>query len=818
MATLGQYAKAQTATGAAADSSLQALMLLMQHMAQREDRKTDREYQQIQIELLRGQLDQQRTAAERDLPGQETIRDIQQAKGLKGYSDIVARAEGMTRAFDSPWDPTLLAEYPHAQSLVTTGAFETGTGGLEKDTWSREWSSANRRVDRFIEHLSGYKDLDRSVIADIEAELRTTVGESLGLYDDKYSQLSAEALVQSLVVRELNNGMNYKEIDLSFLKGRHPEYRDAFEKIGKSSRGMSDVMGAGLRQRVGGSVEEIIKRTPDHGLHPETITMLEDLPARDRLELLDDINERGAPAVLGEIEEAQPPPEPGFWEKAGGVAEDWGVPVGAAAIAASPHLPGILSTLGSLGYFAGHYGKELIKKGAIPALVADLGAKGGVKVAEGTLGLLAEDEAELKQGQEALGQHTSEMKRGLFGLYSGVKATRAIAGGALSRETVSLPLEMLDRIAHAGDPLVKEERKKKIREEIEALEREPRIDEAPDPFVSVFTPHRNSIPTVKDKIKDAKERLEYDLYDSYMKDALAVQKKNHDELREMNPAGAGYQALLHDSNKHDSDIQYVMNQRRLRETTEPFGPEEQPGGWYDPMQGPEEDPRLGPPGPPGWPKPWDLSDKGLTGDSFDEGPPRPELMLPPPEPEPEQREYDPLMQFLGVSQAPPFTMDSPAPHPSEIQPPVSDPAQLGPYGQYAGGYPEALQLIQEMALQQAPTQEMMMQGSPPIPPAGDRHPGGSTMTPQSPQLPPEQMLELIMMQAQMAQAGQSPLSVGSQPDPRYSEMAPPQNAPQGPPQGLPPELMLQLLMMQAQMAQAGQSPLSVGSPPVPQGY
>jgi hypothetical protein len=35
---------------------------------------------------------------------------------------------------------------------------------------------------------------------------------------------------------------------------------------------------------------------------------------------------------------------------------------------------------------------------------------------------------------------------------------------------------------------------------------------------------------------------------------------------------------------------------------------------------------------------------------------------------------------------------------------------------------------------------------------------------------------------------------------------------------LPPELMLQLLMMQAQMAQAGQSPLSVGSPPVPQGY
>lgn len=798
MATLGQYAKAQTATGAAADSSLQALMLLMQHMAQREDRKTDREYQQIQMELLRGQLGQQKIAAERDRPGNVLIQNIQQARGLKGYGDIVTRADELKKVLDMPKgaDPTLfLAEEPYAQALVHGGGFDYSTGGLDKDTWSREWSSANRRVDRYIKELSRYPDLDPSVIENIEAELRTTVGESLGLYDDKYSQLSAEALVQSLVVRELNNGMNHNEIDLSFLKGRHPEYRDAFEKIGKSSRGMSDAKGAGLRQRVGGSVEEIIKRTPDHGLTAETIEQLTSGPAKDRHELLNDFNERGANAVLGEIEEAQPPPGPGFMEKAGDALETYGIPGGYAAYKFGKPIfeggkwlwnkvpPGVGKSVGT-GLIAG-----------------DVGAKLTGPATKGLIDLFTDDDSEKeKLALAAADEHFSEMDRGLLGLYSGVKATRAIAGGALSEETASLPLDVLDRIAAAGDPLVKEERDRAIRKEIEDLEREP-----------------NQTPTVKKEIKDAKERLEYDLYDSYMKDALAVQKKFHDEIREGNPAGPGAAALLHDSNKHDSDIQYVMNQRRLRETPEPFGPEEQPGGWYDPMQGPEEDPRLGPPGPPGWPKPWDHDGK-LAGDSFDEGPPRPELMLPPPEPEPEQREYDPLMQFLGVSQAPPFTMDSPAPHPSEIQPPVSDPAQLGPYGQYAGGYPEALQLIQERALQQAPTQEMMMQGSPPIPPAGDRHPGGSTMTPQSPQLPPEQMLELIMMQAQMAQAGQSPLSVGSQPDPRYSEMAPPQNAPQGPPQGLPPELMLQLLMMQAQMAQAGQSPLSVGSPPVPQGY
>ncbi len=761
MATLGQYAKAQTATGAAADSSLQALMLLMQHMAQREDRKADRESHQIQMDMWRGQLAQQKIAAERDRPGNVLIQNIQQARGLKGYGDIVTRADELKKVLNMPKgaDPTLfLAEEPYAQALVHGGGFDYSTGGLDKDTWSREWSSANRRVDRYIKELSRYPDLDPSVIENIEAELRTTVGESLGLYDDQYSQMSAEALGQSLVVRELNNGMNHNEITPDYLKGRYPQYEKALKLIGGSTRGWSDVKGAGLRQRVGGSLKEIIKRTPDHGLNPETIEQLTSAPADDRHDLLNRINAEGAPAVLGEIEEAQPPPEPGFWDKAGDVAEDWGVPVGLTALAvrgaAATGAPGILRTLGSLGYFAGHYGKELMKKGAIPALVADLGAKGAVKVGEGTLksakaiGVI--DEQELKQSQEALGQHTSQLKRGLLGLYSGVKATRDIAGGALSRETVSLPLEMLDRIADAGNPVYKAMRKAEIKKEIEALEREP-----------------NQTPTVKKEIKEAKERLEYDLYDSYMKDALAVQKDYHDALRttrdggpsEINPAGAGYQALLHDSNKHDSDIQYVMNQRRLRETTEPFGPEEQPGGWYDPMQGPEEDPRLGPPAPPE-PGFWD--------------PPRPKLMLPPPEPEPEQREYDPLMQFLGVSQAPPFTMDSPAPYPSEIQPPVSDPAQLldmsttpiGPYGQYAGGYPEALQLIQEMALQQAPTQEMMMQGSPPIPPAGDRHPGGSTMTPQSPQLPPELMLQLIMMQAQMAQAGQSPLSVGSPPVPQ----------------------------------------------------
>lgn len=796
MATLGQYAKAQTATGAAADSSLQALMLLMQHMAQREDRKSDREYQQIQMDLLRGQLDQQRIATEQARPGNVLVQNIQQARGLKGYGDIVTRAEGMTRAFDSPWDPTLLAEYPYAQSLVATGAFEAGTGGLEKDTWSREWSSANRRVDRYIKELSQYPDLDPSVIENIEDELRTTVGESLGLYDDKYSQMSAEALGQSLVVRELNNGMNHKEIDLSYLNGRYPEHRDALKKIGKSSRGWSDVKGAGLRQRAGGSVKEIIERTPDHGLTAKTIEQLTSGPAKDRYELLNDINERGANNVFKEFASEQPPPEPGFMEKAGDALETYGIPAAAAAIMAKGAIPAI----GTVAYFAGHYGKELLQKGAIPALAADIGAKITGPTTEGLIDLFTDEGSkEEEQGYDAADQHFSEMDRGLLGLWSGAKAVRDIAGGALSEQTSSLPLEMLDRIAHAGDPLVKAKRKAEILKEIEALEREP-----------------NQTPTVKKEIKDAKERLEYDLYDSYMKDALAVQKDYHDAIREGNPAGPGAAALRHDSDKHDSDIQYVMNQRRLWETPEPFGPEE------DPRLGPP-DPSPGPPEPPPTSLDRTLNDQLIQSMGLDDnGYRRAPLNMPPPEPEPEQREYDPLMQFLGVSQAPPFTMDSPAPHPQEVAPPLSDTVPTSD-GQYAGGYPEALQLIQERALQQAPTQEMMMQGSPPVPSAGPGNlPGYTTMAPSQnvpPQgLPPEQMLELIMMQAQMAQAGQSPLSVGSQPDPRYSEMAPSQNVPQGPPQGLPPELMLQLIMMQAQMARAGQSPLSVGSPPVPQGY
>ena len=171
---------------------------------------------------------------------------------------------------------------------------------------------------------------------------------------------------------------------------------------------------------------------------------------------------------------------------------------------------------------------------------------------------------------------------------------------------------------------------------------------------------------------------------------------------------------------------------------------------------------------------WQQGGEELGPQGTPYGPLRSELGLPGPALEPEMRESDPLMDFLGISQGPNFAMDSPAPYAQEVAPPLSDTVPTSG-GQYAGGYPEALQIIQEMALQQAPSLEMMMQASPPVPSA--------------PGLPPG-----------------------------YTAMAPSQNVPQGPPQGLPPELMLQLIMMQAQMAQAGQSPLSVGSPPVPQGY
>jgi len=77
--------------------------------------------------------------------------------------------------------------------------------------------------------------------------------------------------------------------------------------LGKSTRGWSDVKGAGLRQTAGGSVEEIIKRTPDHGLTDETIEQLTSAPADDRHELLNRINADGAPAVFEEIASLRSP-------------------------------------------------------------------------------------------------------------------------------------------------------------------------------------------------------------------------------------------------------------------------------------------------------------------------------------------------------------------------------------------------------------------------------------------------------------------------------------------------------------------------------
>ena len=369
---------------------------------------------------------------------------------------------------------------------------------------------------------------------------------------------------------------------------------------------------------------------------------------------------------------------------------------------------------------------------------------------------------ELATAIEVSRQHTGSMEKGLLGLMDGYRAAKAIEDGALSEEVVGLHSSQLERIAQYADPEFKAAREAGIREELGKLE------------------GRDLSETEKNQKTDLQESLNTDVFDEWLHSAQQAVLATDDQLRQLTPGAPGYAALKHDSYKQHEDIKTVLNiaQENLR-AKEMIR---------------EEEARVGPPAPP-WQLPpprsyenmsledmfWQQGGEELGPQGTPYGPLRSELGLPDPALEPEMRESDPLMDFLGISQGPNFAMDSPAPHPSEITPPVSDPAQLGPYGQYQGHPLDLIELLQEAMHQQAPTQEMILQGQQwgPV----------SEPIPSGPGLPPG-----------------------------YTAMAPSQNVPQGPPQGLPPELMLQLIMMQAQMAQAGQSPLSVGSPPVPQGY
>ena len=102
MATLGSYAKRQSQTASAADSTMQALMMLMQYQQQSEDRRLSREQMQLQSEQLRGLLRAQQREEVAQTPGTTAIRNISDVENQSVYSRLDQTINSLNTFMDNP--------------------------------------------------------------------------------------------------------------------------------------------------------------------------------------------------------------------------------------------------------------------------------------------------------------------------------------------------------------------------------------------------------------------------------------------------------------------------------------------------------------------------------------------------------------------------------------------------------------------------------------------------------------------------------------------------------------------------------------------
>lgn len=113
MATLGGYAQRQSQTASAADTTLQALMMLMQYQQQAEDRRLSREQMQLQNQQLQGLLRAQQREEVAQTSGTAAIRDISDVENQSAYGRLDQTIKSLNIFMDSPelaTDPVLNAD------------------------------------------------------------------------------------------------------------------------------------------------------------------------------------------------------------------------------------------------------------------------------------------------------------------------------------------------------------------------------------------------------------------------------------------------------------------------------------------------------------------------------------------------------------------------------------------------------------------------------------------------------------------------------------------------------------------------------------
>lgn len=354
MATLGGYAQRQSQTASAADTTLQALMMLMQYQQQAEDRRLSREQMMLQNEQLQGLLRAQQRDELESQPRVSTVRTLEQVFTQGDYAALEEVLKSSELYMQNP-------EVVFGETAVTDvpSAFVRGLGEdpstQDYATLATELTNRYERLERFVrsteipkdeqdEFLNGMKDRINSL-------MKTPEGEKF-----------KKGIISKTIQSGVNEGSMFIEDtdNADFMRGvlkTDPLFGD--QNFSGTLSFLPDIALGAIQQ----------SRTPTIQSLQNTVAGIEDEDMQETaasvLENPDSLNEILASPdprsalfnKLGDMPEA----EPGFFERVGQVGSDIG-----SYVADNPATVGV----GGYGAYKGWKWLRALQNPGVPAFIA----------------------------------------------------------------------------------------------------------------------------------------------------------------------------------------------------------------------------------------------------------------------------------------------------------------------------------------------------------------------------------------------------------------------------------------------------------------
>ena len=317
MATLGSYAKRQSQTASAADSTMQALMMLMQHQQQSEDRRLSREQMGLQSEQLRGLLQAQQREERESQPGVATVRTLEQVFTQGDYAALEEVLKSSELYMQNPgvvFGETAVTDVPSA--FVRGLGEEPST--QDYATLSAELTNRYERLKSFVGRTAIPKEEQDDFLNRMKDRINALVETPEGV---KFKQ----GIISKTIQSGLSEGsMSIKDTDSpDFMRGvlkANPLFGD--QDYSDTLPFLTDVAKKAIQQ----------SRTPTIQALQNTVAGIEDEDmqeaATDFLKDPSSLNEILSASdprrALFNMVENMPEAEPGFFSKTGELLSDAG--------------------------------------------------------------------------------------------------------------------------------------------------------------------------------------------------------------------------------------------------------------------------------------------------------------------------------------------------------------------------------------------------------------------------------------------------------------------------------------------------------------